>query len=317
MDIQELKLLMDKAGNNINIVNAFAKTWDIIDRYRYPVCSISGGADSDIMLDIIRRFDSDKRVRYVWFNTGLEYSATKKHLNFLEEKYAINIERVNAVKSIPQCCKEYGQPFLSKLVSEMISRLQKSNFDFSDMSYDDMIANYPAAATNWWHSRYKGTLSISRYKRLKDFLIAHPPSFRISNACCNYAKKKAAKNFITDNNIDLNIIGVRKAEGGIRSMLQSCFTGDTEHGTFRPLFFFNEQDKINYCQIFGVTHSECYTKYGLKRTGCAGCPFNRAVFKELEAVKDYEAGLVKAASNIFRESYEYTKLYREFCSSSS
>lgn len=35
------------------------------------MCSISGGADSDCMLDLITKVDIDKKVRYVWIDTGL------------------------------------------------------------------------------------------------------------------------------------------------------------------------------------------------------------------------------------------------------
>ena len=43
-------------------------------------CSISGGADSDIMLDIVNRLDTEKKVHYVFFDTGIEMRATLKHL---------------------------------------------------------------------------------------------------------------------------------------------------------------------------------------------------------------------------------------------
>ena len=36
------------------------------------------------MLDIVWRCDKDNKVDYVWFDTGLEYQATKDHLKYLE-----------------------------------------------------------------------------------------------------------------------------------------------------------------------------------------------------------------------------------------
>ena len=51
-----------------------------------PICSISGGSDSDIVLDLIHKIDDDKKVTYLWIDTGLEYTATKDHLNDLEQK---------------------------------------------------------------------------------------------------------------------------------------------------------------------------------------------------------------------------------------
>ncbi len=84
--------LMAQAEPHINIVNAFAKCWDVLGRYNKPVVSISGGADSDIVLDMVHKLDEEHKAVYVWFNTGLEYSATRRHLDFLEAKYSIESE---------------------------------------------------------------------------------------------------------------------------------------------------------------------------------------------------------------------------------
>ena len=76
------------------------------------------------MLDLCEQFDESKKITYVYFDTGLEFEATKRHLNYLEERYGVTIHRVRAEKPIPVCCKIYGQPFISKQVSEWIERLQ-------------------------------------------------------------------------------------------------------------------------------------------------------------------------------------------------
>lgn len=80
---------------NTIILDNIVKAWSIINNkgYKNIVCSISGGSDSDVMLDIIQKVDIDKKVRYVWFDTGLEYEATKRHLEYLEKRYGIKIER--------------------------------------------------------------------------------------------------------------------------------------------------------------------------------------------------------------------------------
>ena len=77
------------------IIKSFVKGYSIINNsmYKHPSCSISGGSDSDIMLDLIYRIDEQKKVTYVWFDTGLEYKATKEHLKYLEERYGIEIRR--------------------------------------------------------------------------------------------------------------------------------------------------------------------------------------------------------------------------------
>ena len=133
-----LEELIENCPENKVIGDNLVKAWTFIndDRYEKIVCSISGGSDSDVMLDIVWRCDKDNKVDYVWFNTGLEYQATKDHLKFLEEKYDIKIRDYRAIKPIPTSCKEYGQPFISKNVAEMIDRLQRHNFQWEDEPLD-------------------------------------------------------------------------------------------------------------------------------------------------------------------------------------
>lgn len=79
------------------------------------------------------------------------------------------------------------------------------------------------------------------------------------------------------------------------------------------MFWYKDSDKSEYEEKCGVTHSKCYTEYGLKRTGCAGCPFGREFEQELEIIKKYEPKLFKAVNNIFGDSYKYTRKYKKFC----
>lgn len=132
----------DVIGNNLII--AWTKIND--PNYKNILCAISGGSDSDVMLDICFRCDKDKKIDYVWFNTGLEYQATKDHLKYLEKKYGIKIIPYNAIMPIPTACRKYGQPFLSKNISQFIHRLQLHNFDFENdgmKNFDELIIKYP------------------------------------------------------------------------------------------------------------------------------------------------------------------------------
>lgn len=271
------------------------------------------------MLDILHKVDKDHKVEYVWFDTGIEYQATKDHLKYLEDKYGIEIKRYKAIKPIPVSCKEYGVPFLSKMVSQTIMALQKHNFKWEDKSFDELIQEYPNAKAyiKWWCNQYEPKTSqwnVARNKWLKEFLIENPPTFKISDKCCEYAKKKVKKQCDKENGYDLECIGVRKSEGGIRATAyKNCFSHyDNKIDEYRPLFFFKNDDKIDYENLFNVIHSKCYTEYGLTRTGCAGCPFGNDFEQKLDVLQKYEPKLYKACNNIFGESYEYTRKYREF-----
>ena len=94
----------------------------------------------------------------------------------------------------------------------------------------------------------------------------------------------------------------------------SCFDqpAEGETPTYRPLFFWSDEDKRQYKEHYGVRYSDCYEVWGMKRTGCAGCPFNSRFEEELELIQKYEPRLVAAVQNIFGDSYEYIRAYRAF-----
>lgn len=272
-----------------------------------------------ILLDICWKCDKDNKIDYVWFDTGLEYQATKDHLKYLENKYGIKIISYKSIKPIPVSCNIYGQPFLSKQVSDYMSRLQKYNFEWEDRPFDELYLKYSKCKTalQWWcNEKQCDSFNIRKNKWLKEFIISNPPHFLISDKCCTYAKKKAVHKLIKENEYGLEITGIRKAEGGVRaSAYKSCFdnNGDGTYDRYRPLFWYKNSDKNDYEIAYCIENSKCYTEYGLKRTGCAGCPFGREFEKELEIIEQYEPKLFKAVNNIFGNSYEYTRQYREFC----
>lgn len=311
--------LLDHAPT-FEIQTAFTKGFQMIAKvYENIDVSISGGSDSDVLMDFVERIPHDPgKVRYVFFDTGMEFQATKDHLNHLEEKYGVKIRREKAVVPVPLGVRRYGQPFLAKQVSEYIERLQRHGFKWEDRPFDELYAEYPRckAALRWWcNAWYEGSrVNISRWPYLKEFLVENPPTFKISPKCCEGAKKKTAKRFQKEGGCDLSVQGVRKAEGGARSTaIKSCFTqnhGDVD--VYRPIFWFSKADKEAYCEAFGVTHSRCYTQYCLPRTGCACCPFGSNFENELKAAEEYEPKLYKAATKVFGESYEYTRAYLRF-----
>ena len=312
---------LDKLPNNLEIFDSYVKARAVIDRYnpKQIMVSISGGSDSVIMLHLIHDISEDIE-NYVFFDTGLEYQATKDHLKFLEEKYNIKIKIAKANKPIPVCCRKYGQPFLNKQVSEYMMRLQKHDFKWEDKPFEVLYSKYPNCkmALQWWCNMRgeKSRFNISYNKWLKEFIIENPPDFSISNKCCYYAKKTVAAKFEKDNGIALTITGVRKSEGGVRaSAYRNCFTQNNKNAPdeYRPLFWYKEATKREYEKHYKTINSECYTKYGLQRTGCAGCPFGRDFEYELKVIEEYEPKLFKAVNKIFGASYEYTRKYREFC----
>ena len=276
-----------------------------------------------MMVDLVERVRgvTDCEVFYVWFDTGLEYRATKDHLCYLEDRYGIEILRRRAKKSIPLCAREYGQPFVSKYVSAHMERLQHHGFQWEDEPFEELVERYPkcVSALKWWCNRWTkyegepGWFDIGRNKLLKEFIVDSPPTFAISNKCCTYAKKYVASDVYKDLNIDIELIGIRKREGGARAAISKCFSAhDEKADTYRPLLWFSNRDKADYVRLFGIHHSDCYTLWGFTRTGCVGCPFNRNASSELMTAEMFEPRLARAARKVFADSYEYTRMYNDY-----
>lgn len=308
--------------DNPIILDAFLKCSQVFDQHEHALVSISGGADSDCMLDLCERVRKSVPIgiTYVWFDTGLEYAATKRHLDRISERYGVEIVRFKPLKSIPTCVREFGQPFLSKYVSTHMERLQKHGFAWEEIPYESMLESYPrcVASVKWWCDKWTrtsepGWFDIGRFRLLREFIVKNPPWFKVSNKCCEYTKKKVAAQANREFGVDLELIGIRKSEGGARSTISQCFSRH-EGGvdTYRPLLWFSDADKADYERQFGITHSDCYKEWGFRRTGCVGCPFGKKIEWELDTAKRYEPNLVRAARSVFADSYKYTSMYRAY-----
>lgn len=312
--------LLELFPNNPVILEAVIKTEDHINTVARNggkiMVSISGGSDSDIMLDMFEKLGYDEgEVIYVWFDTGLEYDATKRHLKCLEQKYGIEIKRYRPEMTVAQACKKYGVPFLSKDSAQRIFELQKKGFDFKVREFEGDVQRFPnvLSGLKWFYCRKK-KYNVSAFSGLREFMSENAPP-AISHLCCKAAKKDVAKKAIKDLSPVLDVTGIRVAEGGVRATaFTSCFSEATDKriARFRPIFYFSDADKQEYKEFCGVTYSDCYEVWGFKRTGCACCPFGSKFEDELEVVKQYEPKLYSAACKIFGPSYEYTRKYRAF-----
>jgi 3'-phosphoadenosine 5'-phosphosulfate sulfotransferase (PAPS reductase)/FAD synthetase len=320
----DLNTLLDSAPRRLNIIDSIVKARSVLERHGKCAVSVSGGSDSDIVLDLIELVKPEScELVYVFFDTGLEYDATKRHLDDLEAKYGIAIHRRRAKKTVAAACREYGIPFISKDVSEMLSLLQTHGFDWNDAPEDAAPEKYGRckSALDWFFDRRslsrtgKSRYSIVRYKLLHEFIQISPPGFLISDKCCDHAKKDVSKSFFKEYKPDLSVNGMRRAEGGRRvGAITSCFSAGAggEPDNYRPIWFWTDEDKAIYKAWRGLRYSDCYERYGLKRTGCVGCPCNSKAEPELELVEPFEPRIAAAARNIFGVSYDYKRRYAAF-----
>lgn len=308
------------------------------------ICSYSGGADSDIMIDLIeqtRETFSLPPIKYVFFNTGLEMKATKEHVKATAEKYGVEIETVRPKLNIVLATRKYGIPFVSKIMSEGLSQWQKKNVPLSiadeyEQAEDkvskraelkerypncEMLINFLCCCNAKGEPRPNIQLVINSSKYMRDFIAEYPPDFKISADCCTHCKKNPAH--LIQKDYDMIITGERRDEGGMRSVPKKkeatqngntmCFSQNSD-GQYRlkPLYYVSDSDKAWYKEHYNIRYSDAYEVYGLTRTGCCGCSISYKAVEDLEKIKPYEPNVVKAAWAIFGKSYLYRQKYNEY-----
>lgn len=159
--------------------------------------------------------------------------------------------------------------------------------------------------------------NIKWNRGLKEFLIENNGvPFTPSSYCCYGAKKLPSKIYAKKHGIDLLMLGIRKAEGGKRATgYPSCYIPKSaiyEYALYLPIFWWTNEDKKFFDEVMNVKHSECYDVYGLRRTGCPGCPFGKNFEDEITAIAEHEPRLSKAVDNLFGKSYDLSRKFREF-----
>lgn len=303
------------------------------------ICSYSGGADSDIMIDLIertRKLFNLPPIKYAFFNTGLEMKATKDHVKATAEMYGVEITEYRPKVNIIQATRQHGVPFVSKIMSAGLSEWQKKGVPLSiadeyasaedkEAKRQELRERYPkcesvinflCCCNSKGEPRPNIQLVINSSRYMRDFIGEYPPDFKISAKCCDYCKKQLAHR--VQKSYDMIITGERRDEGGMRSVPRKdntalCFTENSDgQYRFRPLYYVSDADKAWYKDYYGIRYSDAYEVYGLTRTGCCGCPISYKAVDDLEKIRPYEPQVVKAAWNIFGKSYEYRQKYNAY-----
>lgn len=303
------------------------------------ICSYSGGSDSDIMLDLIERVREIygfPKIKYVFFNTGLEMAATRRHVTETAEKYGIEIETARPKINVVTATRKYGLPFVSKIMSAGLEGMQNKNIplEIHDEYWaaedkaakrrelkerypkSESVINFLCCCNSAGEPRPNIQLVINSSAYMLDFIRENPIPFRVSNKCCTYCKKNIAHQ--VQKCFEMIITGERRDEGGMRSVPKKdnasmCFT-ETSAGQYRlrPLYYVSDKDKAWYKEYYGIRYSDAYEVYGFTRTGCCGCSISSKAVEDLERLKPYEPNLYKAAWAVFGDSYRYRQKYDEY-----
>lgn len=272
-----------------------SKLIEYFSSHEHICISVSGGSDSDCIVHLVCTYFPEflEKCKFAFVNTGLEYDATKRHLCDLEKRYGIEIDEIRGL-SVVTSCKRYGFPILNKVKAhdlDLLLRKQPSGYRLVYEMEDSQFS------------------FTERERELARYIEAN--QIKVSSMCCDVSKKKPLKQYQKEHDIDLAVTGERKAEGGARAVQnKSCFREADDFDRYMPLFWWSDETKRIFKKTEGIRYSDCYEVWGMKRTGCVGCPFGKDTAHELELMFQYEPNLYKACMNVFGQAYELTDRFK-------
>lgn len=209
--------------------------------------SFSGGKDSTVLLDLVRRVD--KFVPAVFVNTGNEYPENIKFVRHLNNDLNYTIIELRPELTPREVWNKYGFPLISKEQAEYIHRFR---------------TNPRAAMKRQLEAESKGW----RFGKISDrwkFLAYE--DFETSNECCKILKKDPIHQYERETGRD-PIIGIMASESRMRATEYvkrgGCNTFDDHKkgiGTrSTPLAIWTEDDIWEYIRRYNLEISEIYRK---------------------------------------------------------
>lgn len=192
--------------------------------------SFSGGKDSTVLLDIVRKDYPDMPAVFV--NTGLEYPSVRQ---FALSKD--NVTELRPTMNFRDVVAKYGYPIIGKEVSNVVDEVRRLK-DGRTKTIRMMRLNGELLD----HDGNKSRFNCEAYK----FLLDAP--FNISDRCCDIMKKKPFK-LHEKINKKVPIIAQmaeesrKREQGWIRS---GCNGFDLKRPQSNPMAFWTEQDILTY-----------------------------------------------------------------------
>ena len=239
--------------------------------------SFSGGKDSTVLLDLVRRVFPDTPA--VFIDTGLEYPEIREFVKTIP-----NVEILKPLRwdkhqrkyiktNFREVIRDYGYPLISKEQAAFIQEYRDTNSE----KLKDIRLN---------GNKY-GKGKISKRHRI---LIDAP--FRVSDMCCDIMKKNPAKQYEKQTG-RYPVMGTMAEESDQRKsnwLMYGCNAFDAKRPNSRPMSFWTEQDVLKYLKEYNLPYAsvygaiererERYYTTGCQRTGCVFCGFGCHFEKE-------------------------------------
>ena len=233
--------------------------------------SFSGGKDSTVLLDLVRRIYPDVPAAFI--DTGLEYPEIREFVKTIP-----NVTWLKPEMNFRKVIQTYGYPLISKEVAQKIYDSRKKPDGAVAARFDD---------NSEYNKKYGKRYSMSKWTWLKESDIP------ISHKCCVVMKKKPAKKYEKESE-NKPIIATMACESILRKtnwLRNGCNSFDGNRPVSQPMSFWTEQDVLRYLKEFNIPYASVYGeikqdengKYyttGCDRTGCVYCGFGCHLQKE-------------------------------------
>lgn len=242
--------------------------------------SFSGGKDSTVLLDIVRKDYPD--IPAVFIDTGLEYPEIRSFVKTFD-----NVTWIKPKKNFKQVILDYGYPVISKEVSERVYYAQKYlewyrengdedkeptsysikkflNMDKNEKIPDEVLVEL--AQTEGATLRVKQLAGLAKDGDKKSsfnynkwlFLMAAP--FMVSNKCCDVMKKSPAHAYSVETG-RIPITAQMAEESRLRKqkwIQNGCNAFDSKKPVSNPMSFWTENDVLQYIVEHGLKIASVY-----------------------------------------------------------
>ena len=199
--------------------------------------SFSGGKDSAVLLDIVRKMYPE--IEAVFVNTGLEYPEI---VDFVKQHENVTILRPK--KNFKQVLMEYGYPIISKEIASKVGEVRKSikSGNINTVRY----------------RQFFDPVQGSRYNLTKWIFLLDAP-FRIYDMCCDVMKKKPIHNYEKSGKV--GILGQMADESLLREqkwIKHGCNAFKMKSPQSNPLSFWTNNDILTYIHAYNLPIASVY-----------------------------------------------------------
>lgn len=239
--------------------------------------SFSGGKDSTVLLDIVRKIYPSVEALFV--DTGLEYPELRKFVKTFD-----NVTTIRPEMRFDEVIRKYGYPFISKEVAECVSQ---GKIALNGERYLYRLNKLQGIATD-----KNGNKSLFNKAKWEPLLYV---DFNISHLCCNVMKKKPIHDYGKISG-KVPITAQTAEESHLREqqwLKNGCNGFNMKRPISNPMSFWTEQDILQYIKQNNLPIASVYGEVieqakngqlclygcgklcttGCNRTGCIFCGF--------------------------------------------